>query len=188
MVGMATGVTELLRAHEAGESDAFGRLVPLVYDDLRRIARGQLRRLSPGQTLDTTAVVHEAYLKLVDQSRASWQDRRHFLAVSAMAMRQILVDYARRRGRLKRGGDAQQEPLEDVPAAVAADAESLLEVDLALGKLAAIAPRLVRVVECRYFAGLSEQETADALGLSLRTAQREWLKARAWLRAELKGS
>jgi RNA polymerase sigma factor (TIGR02999 family) len=129
--------------------------------------------------------VHEAYLKLVDHTRATWHDRGHFLAVSALAMRQILVDHARAKGRAKRGGGAQRTTLSDRDVAVEQSAESLLEIDLALQRLAQVDPRLVRVVECRYFAGLSETETAEAMGVSLRTAQRDWLKARAWLREAL---
>jgi len=179
-------VTDLLHAHRAGQPDALGRLVPLLYDDLRRVARSQLRRLRIGETLDTTGLVHEAYLRLVDQTRATWEDRGHFLAVSAVAMRQILIDYARERTRQKRGGDHVHEPLDEgTAAAVAADAERLLDIDRALQRLAETTPRLAQVVECRFFGGLTEQETADALGLSLRTAQREWLKARAWLRQAL---
>ena len=182
---MPSDVTELLHAHGRGQADAFERLVPLVYDDLRRVARSQLRRLRVGETLDTTALVHEAYVRLVDQTHASWQDRGHFLAVSAVAMRQILIDHAREKTRLKRGGGVDKVPLDEAVVAAAADAERLIEIDLALRKLAGQDPRLVRVVECRYFAGLSEQETADAMGTSLRTAQRDWLKAKAWLREEL---
>jgi len=178
-------VTELLQAHGRGQSDAFGRLVPLVYEDLRRVARSQLRRLRVGETLDTTGLVHEAYLRLVDQTKATWHDRGHFLAVSAVAMRQVLIDHARQKSRLKRGGGVEQTTFDEGATAAAEDAARLLEIDLALGKLAAFNPRLVRVVECRYFAGLSEHETAEAMGVSLRTAQREWLKARAWLREEL---
>ncbi len=178
-------VTELLLAHGRGEAEAFDRLVGLVYTDLRRLARAQLRRMPPGRTLDTTALVHEAYLKLVDQTRIPWQDRGHFLAVSATAMRQILIDYARGRVRQKRGGGAEHEPLDEARVAAVGEAERMLELDLALRKLADVEPRLVRVVECRYFAGYSEQETADAMGVSLRTAQRDWLRARAWLRGEL---
>jgi RNA polymerase sigma factor (TIGR02999 family) len=178
-------LTELLQAHRSGQADAFNRLVPLVYDDLRRVARSQLRRLRLGETLDTTGLVHEAYLRLVDQTRAAWQDRGHFFAVSAVAMRQILIDHARQKSRLKRGGDRARTDLDEAATAVAADADRLLEINLALEKLEKVDRRLVRVVECRYFAGLSEQETADALGVSLRTAQRDWLKARAWLRDEL---
>ncbi|MGE0041934.1 MAG: sigma-70 family RNA polymerase sigma factor [Vicinamibacterales bacterium] len=182
---MPDDITELLLAHRDGQSGAFDRLVPLVYEDLRRVARGQLRRLGAGQSLDTTGLVHEAYLRLVDQDRAAWNDRGHFFAVSAIAMRQIVVDHARRRSRLKRGGDQADVPLEDAPEAGAVEAERVLEIDMALNRLAAAEPRLARVVECRYFAGLSEEETAAALGVSVRTAQREWFKARAWLRAEL---
>jgi len=178
-------VTELLQAHGRGQADAFGRLVPLVYEDLRRVARSQLRRMRVGETLDTTGLVHEAYLRLVDQTQARWHDRGHFLAVSAVAMRQVLIDHARQKSRLKRGGGMQLATFDEGATAAAEDAERLLEIDLALGKLADVNPRLVRVVECRYFAGLSEHETAEAMGVSLRTAQREWLKARAWLREEL---
>jgi len=178
-------VTELLLAHGKGEKEAFGRLVPLVYDDLRRVARSQLRRLRVGETLNTTGLVHEAYLRLVDQTQATWNDRGHFLAVSAVAMRQVLIDHARGKMRQKRGGDIQKEPLDEAVTAIATDAERLIEIDLALRGLDDTDPRLVRVVECRYFAGLSEQETAEALGVSLRTAQRNWLKARAWLREAL---
>jgi RNA polymerase sigma factor (TIGR02999 family) len=181
-------VTALLQAHRGGEPGAFDRLVPLVYEDLRRVARAQLRRLRVGETLDTTGLVHEAYLRLVDPARATWQDRGHFLAVSAVAMRQILIDHARQRSRLKRGGGEAHVTFDEGLAAVTADAERLLDVDRALETLAVTEPRLARIVECRYFGGLSEQETADALGLSLRTAQRDWLKARAWLRARLQAS
>jgi RNA polymerase sigma factor (TIGR02999 family) len=182
---MPSEVTDLLQAHGQGQSDAFGRLVPLVYDDLRRVARSQLRRLRVGETLDTTGLVHEAYLRLVDQTKATWHDRGHFLAVSAVAMRQVLIDHARSKARLKRGGGVEKTALDESKVAVASDAERLLEIDLALQRLADADPRLVRVVECRYFAGLSEQETAEAMGVSLRTAQRDWLKARAWLRKAL---
>lgn len=180
-----TGVTELLAAHRGGDAGAFERMIPIVYADLRRLARAQLRRMRPGSTLDTTALVHEAYLKLVDQDRAVFQDRGHFLAVSAIAMRQLLVDHARHKGRGKRGGGVAHEPIDELEDRIGRDAREILELDLALGRLAAVEPRLARIVECRYFAGFSEAETAEALGVSLRTAQREWLKARAWLRDEL---
>lgn len=182
---MNLDITELLVAHRGGRSGAFEQLVPLVYDDLRRVARAQLRRHDPGDSLNTTGLVHEAYLRLVDQSRATYRDRGHFFAVCAVAMRQILVDYARRRGRLKRGGDQVHVPIDDAADPAAREAAWLLDLDAALQRLAAHDERLARVVECRFFAGLSEEETAEALGLSLRTAQREWFKARAWLRAEL---
>jgi len=178
-------ITELLLAHGGGDAAALDRLVPLVYDDLRRIARGQLRCRRPGDTLNTTGLVHEAYVRLVDQTRASWRDRGHFFAVSAIAMRQIVVDHARRRMRAKRGGDRVTVPLDDVQEPAAREAARILEIDEALEKLAKVDRRLAQVVECRYFAGLTEEETAAALGVSVRTAQREWFKARAWLRQEL---
>ena len=182
---MTADITQLLQAHSGGRREALGQLVPLVYDDLRRVARVQLRRLRPGDSLNTTGLVHEAYVRLVDQSRASYRDRGHFFAVCAVAMRQIIVDYARRRGRRKRGGDQVVVPLDDAADPIAHEAEQLLDIDTALQKLAGIDQRLARVVECRFFAGLNETETAEALGVSIRTAQREWFKARAWLRVEL---
>lgn len=182
---MTADVTQLLIAHGAGQAGALDQLVPLVYDDLRRVARVQLGRYRPGDSLNTTGLVHDAYLRLVDQSRATYRDRGHFFAVCAIAMRQIIVDYARRRGRRKRGGEHVHVPLDEDNSPAAREAGHVLDVDDALHKLAAANPRLARVVECRFFAGLSEQETAEALGLSVRTAQREWFKARAWLRTEL---
>lgn len=183
---MSIDVTQLLHAHGAGVPDALDRLLPLVYDDLRRVARGQLRR-RPDHSLDTGGLVHEAYLRLVDQSRATWNDRGHFFAVSALAMRQILVDRARRRLRAKRGGDHVVVALSDGHDPGDRDAQLVLDVDLALQKLAGLDPALARVVECHFFAGLTDEETAAALGISVRTAQRQWFKARAWLRAELGG-
>jgi len=179
-------VTLLLRAISDGDAGAFDRLVPLVYDELRRIAHGHLRRQRPGGTLDTTGLVHEAYLKLAEQSGLDLRDRGHFLAVSARAMRQVLVDFARARTAAKRGGaEARRVELEEDSAAVVTQAELLLDVDRALAGLRAHSERLAQVVECRYFAGYSEEETAMALGTSLRTAQRDWLRARAWLRRAL---
>jgi RNA polymerase sigma factor (TIGR02999 family) len=177
-------VTELLLAHGRGVSGAFERLVSLVYADLRRLARAQLRRV-PNASLDTTALAHEAYLKLVDRERVAWHDRGHFLAVCALAMRQILVDHARARLRLKRGGPAIAVTLDGRDVAVTRDAERLLDLDRALIDLTNEDPRLVRIVECRYFAGMTEAETADALDVSVRTIQRDWLKARALLRRAL---
>lgn len=184
---MNADITALLVAHRDGRTGALERLVPLVYDDLRRVARAQLRRVRAGESLNTTGLVHEAYLRLVDQSRATYHDRGHFFAVCAVAMRQILVDYARRRGRQKRGGDQVLVPLDDAADPLVHQAEQLLDIDAALRKLAQHDERLARVVECRFFGGLNENETAEALGISVRTAQREWFKARAWLRAELGG-
>lgn len=178
-------VTQLLIAFRGGDREAFDRLVPLVYEDLRRIARRHLRRGRPGATLDTTGLVHEAYLKLVDQTRATWQDRGHFLAVSARAMRQVVIDHARRHAAEKRGGGERPVTYDDARVGVDEEAERLLAVDRALDRLGEKNERLARVVECRFFAGLSEEETSAALGTSLRTVQRDWMRARAWLREEL---
>jgi RNA polymerase sigma factor (TIGR02999 family) len=177
-------VTQLLVAYGQGDRQAFDQLLPMVYDDLRRIARRQLRS-QPGQTLDTTSLVHESYLKMVDQRKADWQSRIHFLAVAARAMRQVIISYARRRGAAKRGAGSIRETLDEGRIAVADQAEQLLALDQALNRLAERDERLVRVVECRFFAGLKEEETAEALGVSLRTVQRDWMRARAWLREEL---
>jgi RNA polymerase sigma factor (TIGR02999 family) len=178
-------VTELLFALRRGDPEAFDSLVPLVYDDLRRIARRQLARSRPGATLDTTALVHEAYLKMVDHSRVEFQDRDHFFAVAARAMRQILVDHARRRRAGKRGGGRESLSLERVEIGLADDTEWLLALDEALTRMSDLDQRLTRVFECRFFAGLSEQETANALEMTLRTVQRDWRKSRLWLRREL---
>ena len=155
-------------------------MLPAVYDELRRLAHLQRRRLTPGQTLDTTALVHEAYLKLSARP-GGWNDDNHFFSSAAQAMRQILVDYARQRTSLKRGGGAMATHLEE---GRMADHQALqmIAMDLALKDLAAVDERLVRVVECRVFAGYSEEETARALATSLRTVQRDWMRARAWLR------
>lgn len=178
-------VTRLLAALRAGEGDAVDRLLPLVYDELKRIAHGHLRRHRHGGTLDTTGLVHEAYLKLAGGG-IDVRDRGHFLAVSARAMRQVLVDLARARAAAKRGGPAARPvTLEEDSASVDAEAERLLDLDRALDRLRAVNERLAAVVECRYFAGYSEEETAEALGVALRTAQRDWLRARAWLREAL---
>jgi RNA polymerase sigma factor (TIGR02999 family) len=181
------GVTQLLIAYRDGDRDAFDRLVPMVYEDLRRIARRQLRRGAPGQTLNTTGLVHEAYLKLVDPAKVDWQGRGHFLAVSARAMRQVIIGYARKRSAGKRGGGERPVTLDEAQIAVDDQAERLLALDRALERLGGKDPRLAQVVECRFFAGLSEEETAQALGVSLRTAQRDWMRARAWLKEELRG-
>ena len=157
------------------------QLFSLVYEELRGMAHQRLRRRRPGQTLDTTALVHEAYLKLVDQTRAHWNDRSHFLAVASIAMRHILVDYARRRTAQKRGGEEQHVVLEEGELGVAARAEEILAIDQAMTSLAALNERLSKLVELRFFGGLSVTETAQVLGLSERTVKRDWRKARAFL-------
>jgi RNA polymerase sigma-70 factor, ECF subfamily len=182
----AEELTQLLLEYRNGDRSAFDRMVPLVYPDLRRIARAHMRRLPSGQTLNTDGLVHEAWLKMVDPSRVDWQDRAHFLAVAARAMRQVVIDYARRRRATKRGGGAPLLELDESHLAVSDQADWVLTIDQALQRLGAHNPRFVQVFECRFFAGLSEEETAEAMGVSLRTAQRDWLRARAWLREELR--
>jgi RNA polymerase sigma factor (TIGR02999 family) len=177
------GVTELLAAWRAGDRDAAGRLMPLVYDELRRIAR---RRVAgPDQTLQTTGLVHEAYLKLAEHSRLAVQDRHHFFALAARAMRQLVVDHARRRAAAKRGGDVRMVALDDLPVPVDDRADEMLALDEALDRLSTLDATLSRIVELRFFAGLSVEETADALDCSTRTVKREWRKARAFLHHEL---
>jgi RNA polymerase sigma factor (TIGR02999 family) len=179
--------TELLLAHREGSPGAFDRLVELVYPELRSVARRQLRRRRPDEQLQTTALVHEAYLKLVDQARMGAQDRNHFLAIAARAMRQIIVDHARGRLAAKRGGGAQHVALDDRDLAIQNQADHILAVNEALKRLADEDPRLLQVVECRFFAGYSETETANALDVSARTVERDWLRAKAWLREAIDG-
>jgi RNA polymerase sigma factor (TIGR02999 family) len=171
-----------------GDRDALDRLTTLVYDDLRRIARRELRRARPDQTLTTTEIVHEAYLRMVGQAGAAPDERARFLATAAVSMRRIVIEYARRRGALKRGGGRRPLSLDEVAVAGDDRAESLLALDEALTRLSALSERLAHVVECRYFGGLTEEETAEALGLTARTVRRDWVKARAWLHVELDGS
>ena len=186
-------ITEALCALRNGAPDAMDHLAPLVYEQLKRIARRQLRAEPAGHTLSTTALVHEAYLKLVDQTRAEWQDRGHFFAVASGAMRRILVDYARRYRAARRGGDGdgapvRPVPLDDAEIPVAERADSLVALDEALARLGRLDDRQARVVECRFFGGLTEEETAAALGISQRTVAREWVTARGWLYRELDGA
>jgi RNA polymerase sigma factor (TIGR02999 family) len=179
-------LTQLLLAHERGEEGAFDRLVAAGYGDLRRIAARQVGR-GFAQTLNPTGLVHEAYLKLAEQSGVPWRDRGHFFAIAARAMRQVLVDHARRRLADKRGGGGHHTGLDGVDLAVERDAAQVLAIEQVLGRLGELDPALVELVECRYFAGLTEQEAAEALGISQRTAQRQWARARAWLKVELGG-
>lgn len=174
-------ITELILEVRHGSHDALDRLFPLVYEELRRMAHRALLRERSSHTLSTTALVHEAYVKLVDQDRATWNDRVHFLAVAATAMRRILVDYARRQKRLKRGGERLSVTLEDAMLVADQRAEALLALDEALSGLGTLNERLRHVVECRFFAGLTTEETAAALQVATRTVERDWQKARAWL-------
>jgi RNA polymerase sigma factor (TIGR02999 family) len=167
------------------------RLMPLVYDQLRLVAHRQLGGEPTGHTLTTTALVHETYLKLVDQTRVDWQDRGHFFAVASRSMRRILVDYARRHRAARRGGQPDGTPpkpisLDEVELPVAERGDTLLALDEALDRLEQIDARLARVVECRFFAGLEEREAAIALGVSQRTVARDWAVAKGWLYRELR--
>jgi RNA polymerase sigma factor (TIGR02999 family) len=183
-------ISELLVAWRMGDADALNRLFPLVYEELKRIARRQRAGKRGGATLTTTALVHETYLRLVDQAGAEWADRAHFLALAARAMRQLLIDHARRHQAAKRGGAWRRVTLDvdQSPAISVADAraETLLTLDAALTRLAAIDERASRVVECRFFGGMTEQETATALGVTDRTVQRDWVKAKGWLHQALR--
>jgi len=178
-------VTELLAQISGGNRAAVDELMPLVYRELKRIAGGQLGRERVGHTLQATALVHEAYLKLVDQREVAWQNRAHFFGVSAQAMRRILLDYAKSRGRRKRGGDVRRTSFDEA-LAVADDRESdLLSIDEALTRLEQLDARQAKVVELRFFGGLSVEETAEVLGVSAPTVKREWAMAKAWLHREL---
>jgi len=169
----------------AADPAAAEGLVPLVYEELRRLAHRHLEREATGHTLTTTDLVHQAYLQLAGQHRSEWHSKEHFMAIAAMAMRRILVDHARTIGRLKRGGALQRVPLESADIAIEDRAVLLIALDEALDRLRELDPRQAQVVECRFFAGLTEDETAAALGVSVRTARRDWTKAKAWLYGEI---
>ena len=186
-------ITEALAALSGGAPDAMNRVMPLVYRELKRIAHRQLRAEPSGHTLSTTAVVHEAYLRLAEQSRVQWVDRGQFFALAARAMRRVLIDYARQHVAGRRGGPGRSavalEFLErgDSPAiSIPQRADTLLALDEALDGLRRMDERLAHVVECRFFAGLSEVETSEALGISQRTVARDWQMARAWLHEALR--
>jgi RNA polymerase sigma factor (TIGR02999 family) len=181
-----TRATELLVSGRTGGGHAVEALLPLVYDELRAIAHGQLRRERADHTLGTTALVHEAYLKLIDQRQADWQDRTHFFSIAARAMRRILIDYARKHVAAKRGGGFRKVTLEEaVQLAAGERADELLAIDDALRRLASLDERQARVVEYRFFGGMTEEETAEALGVTSRTVRRDWIKAKGWLQREL---
>jgi RNA polymerase sigma factor (TIGR02999 family) len=179
-------VTQILSAIEQGDSAAAERLLPLVYDELRKLAAQKLTQEKPGQTLQATALVHEAYLRLVDVQQAQhWNSRGHFFAAVAEAMRRILVERARRNGRIRHGGGLRRAELLDEEVAAPADEEQILLLDEALTRLAAARPQAAELVKLRFFAGLTLEETAPVLALSPRTARRLWAFARAWLRRDM---
>jgi RNA polymerase sigma factor (TIGR02999 family) len=179
-------VTDLLQAWAAGDQAALDELLPLVYDELRRQARRYMRAQTPGHTLQTTALVHEAYLRLAGQSAVDWKGRAHFFGVAAKAMRSILVDHARARTAAKRGGAARAITLDDAGRIAGPQASvDVLALDEALGRLGELDARKSQLVELRYFGGLGIDEAAAVLGVSATTVKREWTTARAWLRREL---
>lgn len=178
-VDLRAQTTALLTAFD--EADTMERLLPMLYDELRQMAHRQLARERRGHTLQTTALVHEAYLRLVDQTRVTERGRAYFFAAAARAMRQVLVDHARRRKSLKRGGGQSPLSLDENQIAVDVFAAELIDLDEGLKRLAALSPRQARVVECRFFGGLSVKETADILEVSYRTVENDWAMARAWL-------
>ena len=178
-------VTQALIGAASGDREAADLLWQLTYDELRRIAQHHLRRERAGHTLTATDLVHEAYVRLVDQTRISWKDRSHFFGIASQACRRVLVDHARRRLAQKRGAGVAAVTLNESALLVDDHTDEILAVNRALERLAAIDERLHRVVEHRYFGGLTEEETAEALGVSTRTVRRDWIKAKAWLRREL---
>jgi RNA polymerase sigma factor (TIGR02999 family) len=180
-----TSVTALLQRARSGDSAALADVFPLIYDELRRLADLQLRREPDGHTLSPTALVHEAYMRLIDYTRVEWANRAHFMAVAATAMRRVLVDHARGHRSLKRGGRLRRVSIDDVELGVEERAELLLAIDEALERLKQVDGRQARVVECRFFGGMTEEETAEALGIGLRTVKRDWAKAKSWLHREI---
>ena len=182
---MGKQASEMLSAIVAGDDADSHRLLALVYDDLRRLAHRYMEQERKGHTLQATALVNEAFLKLIDQTKVDWRGRSHFFAVGAQAMRRVLVNHAKSRKRLKRGGKGKRVPL-DEPLAISAERDDdVLALDEALEKLAVLDPRQAKLVELRFFGGLNVEETAEVLGVSKRTVEREWTACRAWLRREL---
>ena len=174
-----------LRDWTSGDQEALDKLIPVVYDELRRQAARYLRGERPGHTLQTTALIHEAYLRLINQHNVEWKDRAHFYAIAARLMRQILVDHARKRQAAKRGGSDIKVPLEEEMVISPERNVDLVALDEALTRLAGIDPQQSRIVEMRYFSGLSTEETAEVMGVSSRTVKRDWNVAKAWLRQEI---
>jgi RNA polymerase sigma factor (TIGR02999 family) len=188
MPASGDNVTLLLARLRDGNRDAGDQLIPLIYAELRRMAGAYMRRERPGQTLQATALVHEAYMRLVDGQQEPWQNRAHFFAIAAHSMRQVLVDHARRRHAGKRGGASARKVAFDVDLLIAPDRlEDVLAIDEALERLAVIDPRQSRLIELRFFVGLNVEEVAEVMGISPATIKREWRSAKAWLHRELDG-
>lgn len=185
MTPSSNNVTQMLHDWSKGDQKILDRLIPIVYEELRRQATRYLRRERPGHTLQTTALIHEAYIRLIDQKSVRWQNRAHFFAISAQLMRRILVDHARSRQAAKRGGSDIKLPLEEAMIVSQGREVNLVALDEALERLAVIDPQQSRVVELRFFSGLSVEETAEVLGVSPRTITRDWNVAKAWLRREI---
>lgn len=188
MASDSDNVTRLLLEWGDGNQQALEALVPLIYKELRNLAHNFLYRERPGHTLQTTALVHEAYLKLIDQNDARWQNRAHFFAIAAQAMRRILIDSARKHAAAKRGGPQEELSLDEVADIALEPDSNLLKLDEALNELAKIDPRQSRIVELRYFGGLTIEETAEVISVSPATVKREWMMARAWLHQEISES
>src|ERR1700722_8693031 len=182
---MTSPASDLLVRIENGDRDAASRPAPIVYSELRRPAAHYMRGEQPGQTMQPTELVHEAYVRLVGQERINWQGRAHFMAMAATSMRRILVDRARRKSAEKRGGGGEQVPLDDLTVITPEKSTQVLALDEALGRLVSLSPRQSRIVEFRYFAGLNFEEIAKLEGLSLRTVKHDWSVARAWLHREI---
>jgi RNA polymerase sigma factor (TIGR02999 family) len=184
-----TDVTHILNQIESGDPSAAEKLLPLVYDELRKLAAAKMAREKPGQTLQATALVHDAYIRLVDVEKAQhWESRRHFFAAAAEAMRRILVERARQKGREKRGGGAQRVELADDLWITTTTPDQVIAVDESLARLAQEDATAAEVVKLRYFAGMSVAEAADAMGMHRATAHRHWKYARAWIRADVRSS
>lgn len=187
MPAVTEEITQLLANWSAGEPQALERLVPLVYPELRRMARRQMARENPNHTLQTSALINEAYLKLVDRQQTDWQNRAHFYAVAAQVMRHILIDHARRHLYNKRGGGAQHVPLEEAEIIKDGRAADLLALDEALNTLVKLDPRRSQIIELKFFAGLNAEEISEVMNVSPSTVQREWRAAKAWLRHTISG-
>ena len=181
-------ITELLVGYGRGDKEALDQLMPIVYDELRRQAARYLRRERAGHTLQTTALIHEAYVRLVDQRNVQWQNRAHFFGIAAQLMRRILVDHARTKKRAKRGGSGVRVSMSEVNAAVKGQDLDVVALDEALDRLEKIDAQQSRVVELRFFSGLTVEETAEVMGISPATVKRDWSMAKAWLHRELSGN